>query len=63
MPWYRRRWPSLDGLSWVGKLNYYVLQWTGWRLTMIFETDEVADDERPTRWTMTRWRVGTGWLP
>lgn len=42
--------------SWLGALNYYVLQWTGWRLAC-----ELDDNGKRTRWHLVRMRPGSGW--
>lgn len=56
--WYLRRWPDPNGLSWLGKLNYYVLQWTGRRLAI-----ECDDQGRPLgRLRIVRMRPREGWL-
>ncbi len=44
--------------SWLLLLNYYVLQWTGWRLCY-----EHEDGQKPFNWHFTRMKPGTGWLP
>ena len=44
------------GLSWVGWLNFILLQWVGIRLAY------VVDGRRITRWYLLRWIVPlTGW--
>jgi hypothetical protein len=43
--------------SWLLLLNYYVLQWTGWRLA--YEQD---GDQPPKNWKFVRMKPRTGWV-
>lgn len=57
-PWYLRRWPDPDGLSWLGKLNYYVLQWTGRRLAV----NVGVGADGPVGWSWIKRKPREGWL-
>lgn len=46
-------------LSWLGRLNYYVLQWSGYRLAALAETSESTE---VVGWKFVRFPAGEGWL-
>lgn len=41
--------------SWLGALNGYVLQWTGWRLAKVLRNGNAPS------WRLVRMPPGTGW--
>ena len=65
-PWYFRGRTSRLGwfgkLSWLGRLNYYVLQWFGIRLAAIVEPENEHEHERVIGWKFVREPAGKGWI-
>ena len=46
--------------SWLGALNFYLLQWTGFRLK--YEVDEESGQRIPGSWGFVRMKPMSNWV-